>query len=334
MGGMPTITPVHADVTALEVDAIVNPTNSARWGAGGGVDGAVHRVGGPAILRDCVARFPHGLAAGDAGWTTAGNLRARWVIHTVGPSHAAGQRDRGLLESCYRRSLAVADELGARSVAFPLIGGGRFGWPRGEAITVAVEVITTAETRVDQVWLVANDTAVYEDIVGTLAQWTSFRILQGVQVLHRRYHQVRVYPAVSPTGMAWRALVMVAGNMADDGGVYARNTDEAIHYTSANGPWFAGPVPVTVATSPETVADDILAALPSLVPNANDPGYVAWFDGLMELVECHHALPIASADYFDDSLGWEIGWGSGLRYPPPPAAKRSSEAVSNTSTSA
>lgn len=320
---MPTITPVHGDITAQGVDAIVNPTNAAMR-AGGGVDGAVHRGGGPAILRDCVARFPHGLATGDAGWTTAGNLRARWVIHTVGPNHAAGQRDRGLLESCYRRSLAVADEVGAHSVAFPLIGGGRLGWPRREAITVAVEAIAATETRVDQVWLVAKDAAVYEDIVGTLAQWTSFRILQGVRVLHRRgYHLVRVYPAVSPTGMAWRALVTVAGNMVDDGGVYARDTDEAIHYTSANGPWFAGPVPVTVATSPETVADDILAALPSVAPSANDPGYVAWFDGLMELVERHHALPIASADYFDDSLGWEIGWGSGLRYPHPPRPPRS-----------
>jgi O-acetyl-ADP-ribose deacetylase (regulator of RNase III) len=94
---------------------------------GGGVDGAIHRAGGPAILRDCVARFPRGLATGDAGWTTAGDLPARWVIHTVGPNHRAGQRDRALLESCYRRALEVADELGARTVAFPLISAGTAG---------------------------------------------------------------------------------------------------------------------------------------------------------------------------------------------------------------
>ncbi|EKA60271.1 appr-1-p processing domain-containing protein [Janibacter hoylei PVAS-1] len=74
--------------------------------------GAIHRAGGPAVLEDCIARFPRGLATGDAGWTTAGDLPSRWVIHTVGPNHAAGQRDRSLLVSCYRRCLEVADELG------------------------------------------------------------------------------------------------------------------------------------------------------------------------------------------------------------------------------
>ena len=135
---------------------MVNPANSAMRG-GGGADGAIHRAGGPAVLRDCVERFPNGLATGDAGWTTAGDLPARWVIHTVGPNYSTGQTDRSLLESCYRRAVEVADELGVRSIAFPLISTGAFGWPRRDAIAAAVETIATVNTRVEDVRLVAFD---------------------------------------------------------------------------------------------------------------------------------------------------------------------------------
>ena len=120
---MSKVTVVLGDITTQRVDAIVNAANNAMRG-GGGVDGAIHAAGGPSILEDCIARFPHGLATGDAGWTTAGTLPARWVIHTVGPNFHAGQRDRTQLVSCYRRCLEVAHELGARTVAFPLISAG------------------------------------------------------------------------------------------------------------------------------------------------------------------------------------------------------------------
>ena len=100
------VTAVRGDITQQRVDAVVNAANSAMRG-GGGVDGAIHRAGGPAVLEDCVRRFPDGLATGDAGWTTAGDLPARWVIHVVGPNRHAGQTDRGLLTSCYSRALAV-----------------------------------------------------------------------------------------------------------------------------------------------------------------------------------------------------------------------------------
>lgn len=165
---MLTIRAVHGDITEQAVDAIVNPANTAMRG-GGGADGAIHRAGGPAILRDCITRFPRGLATGDAGWTTAGNLPARWVIHTAGPNYNAGERDRSLLESCYRRALEVADELGARSVAFPLISAGIFGWPREDAITVAVESIAAADTRVREVRLVVLDSEMYEQVLAQLA---------------------------------------------------------------------------------------------------------------------------------------------------------------------
>ena len=128
------------------------------------MDGAIHRGGGPAILRECIEKFPHGLATGDAGWTTAGDLAARWVIHTVGPNYNAGQRDRSLLEACYRRALAVADELEARVVAFPLISTGVFGWPRQDAIAAAVATIASADTHVDHVRLVAFDAAMHEQV--------------------------------------------------------------------------------------------------------------------------------------------------------------------------
>lgn len=146
---------VHGDLTTQQVDAIVNAANTALRG-GGGVDGAIHAAGGPAVLADCIARFPRGLATGDAGWTTAGSLTARWVIHTVGPNHAAGERDRSLLVSCYRRSLEVADELGARSVAFPLISAGIYAWPLDDAVAAAVETITGTTTWVERVLLVAH----------------------------------------------------------------------------------------------------------------------------------------------------------------------------------
>ena len=147
---------MQGDITTQEVDAVVNAASTAMRG-GGGVDGAIHRAGGPEVLRDCIARFPRGLATGDAGWTTAGNLPARWVIHTVGPNHAAGQRDRSLLVSCYRRCLEVADELGARTVAFPLVSAGIYGWPKGDAVACAVETRGTTPTEVEDVAIVVLD---------------------------------------------------------------------------------------------------------------------------------------------------------------------------------
>jgi O-acetyl-ADP-ribose deacetylase len=150
---------VEGDVTAQAVDAVVNAANSSLLG-GGGVDGAIHRNGGPAILEECRAlratRYPDGLPAGDSVATTAGNLPARWVIHTVGPVWHAGEavERAAILRSCYTRSLAVADELGAATVAFPLISSGAFGWPFDDAVLQALTALTKAETRVELARLV------------------------------------------------------------------------------------------------------------------------------------------------------------------------------------
>jgi len=154
------ITVVRGDITEQRVDAVVNAANN-RMRGGGGVDGAIHRAGGPAILEDCIARFPDGLATGAAGWTTAGDLPARWVIHVVGPNRHAGQTDRDLLTSCYARALAVADELGARSIAFPLVSAGVYGWPLEDAVAAAVDTLRTTPTDVVEARMVAFGAAAY-----------------------------------------------------------------------------------------------------------------------------------------------------------------------------
>ncbi len=151
---------VQGDITAQRVDAVVNAANSSLLG-GGGVDGAIHRRGGPAILAACRAlratTLPDGLAEGAAVATTAGELPANWVIHTVGPRYSRNEDRREVLRSCYRSCLAVADELGAATVAFPLISAGAFGWPTGDAVAQAVTAIRSTRTDVGTVTLVAFD---------------------------------------------------------------------------------------------------------------------------------------------------------------------------------
>ncbi|MFG2375039.1 O-acetyl-ADP-ribose deacetylase [Streptomyces sp. NPDC048504] len=162
---MTTITLVQGDITRQSADAIVNAANSSLLG-GGGVDGAIHRRGGPAILADCrklrASHYGKGLATGKAVATTAGELDARWVIHTVGPVYSREEDRSVLLTSCYRESLRVADELGARTVAFPAVSAGIFGWPMDDAARIAVETVRAAETSVEEVTFVLFDEAAYE----------------------------------------------------------------------------------------------------------------------------------------------------------------------------
>ena len=144
------ITLVTGDITEQRADAIVNAANSSLLG-GGGVDGAIHRRGGPAILAECrelrATRYPDGLPAGQAVATTAGNLAARWVIHTVGPVYSRREDRSAILASCYERSLAVADELGAATVAFPAVSAGIYGWPADDAARIALTTVRTTPSR-------------------------------------------------------------------------------------------------------------------------------------------------------------------------------------------
>jgi len=148
---------VTGDITSLAVDAIVNAANESLLG-GGGVDGAIHAAAGPGLLAEC--RTLGGCATGDAKATGGHLLAARWVIHTVGPVWRGGHRgEHDLLASCYRRSLAVADELGAASIAFPAISTGVYRFPRDEAADVAVATLQATSTGVERSLLVAFDDA-------------------------------------------------------------------------------------------------------------------------------------------------------------------------------
>jgi O-acetyl-ADP-ribose deacetylase (regulator of RNase III) len=152
----PDIVAVQADITRLEVDAVVNAANAALAG-GGGVDGAIHAAAGARDLQAACAALG-GCAPGDAKATDAFRLPARWIIHTVGPVWRGGREGEDqVLASCYRRSLEVADELGAASVAFPAISTGVYGYPRELAAGVAIATISAHPTRVQKVLLVAFD---------------------------------------------------------------------------------------------------------------------------------------------------------------------------------
>jgi O-acetyl-ADP-ribose deacetylase (regulator of RNase III) len=151
---MPHIELVEGDITTQDVDAIVNAANGSLMG-GGGVDGAIHRRGGPAVLEACreIRRrsYPDGLPTGDAVPTTAGDLPAAWVIHTVGPIYGSEPNAAELLARCHVSSLRVADELGVRSVAFPAISTGVYGYPLDEAAPIAIGTVRDARTTVAEV---------------------------------------------------------------------------------------------------------------------------------------------------------------------------------------
>lgn len=170
---MPKIRLTAGDITESRVDAVVNAANSSLMG-GGGVDGAIHRAGGPAILEECkkirAERYPDGLPSGQAVVTTAGNLPARWVIHTVGPVYSAHEDRSGLLASCHCESLRVADEVGAKSVAFPAISTGVYGYPLEEAAPVAVRAVAEADSRVEEVHFVLRGDAALNAFRDALGQ--------------------------------------------------------------------------------------------------------------------------------------------------------------------
>jgi O-acetyl-ADP-ribose deacetylase len=151
---------VAGDITAQDLDAIVNAANSTLLG-GGGVDGAIHRAAGPRLLEECrrlrATTLPDGLPVGHAVATGAGDLPARWVIHTVGPNRYRGQDDPALLAACFSASLDVAVDVGARTVAFPAVSGGAYGWDLDVVAEVAVDGVrrwATSAARADEVDLV------------------------------------------------------------------------------------------------------------------------------------------------------------------------------------
>ena len=163
--GSTTLDAQRVDITTLDVDAIVNAANGSLLG-GGGVDGAIHRAAGPELLAAC--RTLGGCDVGDAKATPGFQLPARWIIHTVGPRYAREDDRSELLASCYRESLRVADELGARTVAFPAVSAGIYGWPMDDAARIAVETVRAADTDVEEVRFVLFDEPAYDAFAGQL----------------------------------------------------------------------------------------------------------------------------------------------------------------------
>ena len=161
----PRITLVRGDITQQQTDAIVNAANSSLLG-GGGVDGAIHRAGGPEILEACRAlrasKYGRGLPTGQAVATTAGRLPSRWVIHTVGPVYSTTEDRSTLLAACHTTSLAVADTLAAKTIAVTDIYTGIFGWPITDAARIAIATVRAATTDVEEVRFVLFDDSALE----------------------------------------------------------------------------------------------------------------------------------------------------------------------------
>ncbi len=164
---------VLGDITQFRADAIVNAANSGLLG-GGGVDGAIHRAAGPSVLDECrklrTTTLPEGLPTGEAVATSAGRLSARWIIHTVGPIYSGRPRDADLLAAAHRNSIAVARQLGARSLAFPAISTGVYGYPIEEAAPVAVAAVAEGARDLEITFVLFDPRvlAVYEDAVREL----------------------------------------------------------------------------------------------------------------------------------------------------------------------
>ncbi|MDQ6649564.1 MAG: O-acetyl-ADP-ribose deacetylase [Actinomycetota bacterium] len=170
------LTLVRGDITEQAVDAVVNAANSSLLG-GGGVDGAIHRRGGPEVLAECRALragpLVDGLPVGEAVATTAGRLPARWVIHVVGPVWSATQDRSERLSSCYVEALRVADELGARTVAFPAVSAGVYGWPMDDAARIAVSTVLAASTSVQEARFVLFGDEAYAAFAAAVAAATA-----------------------------------------------------------------------------------------------------------------------------------------------------------------
>jgi O-acetyl-ADP-ribose deacetylase (regulator of RNase III) len=164
---------VQGDITKESTDVIVNAANTGLRG-GGGVDGAIHRAGGAAILQECIEKYPNGCKTGEARITTAGLMKAKWVIHTPGPVWRGGQQDEGLLlQNSYQNSLLLANDYGTKSIAFPSISTGVYGFPIDKASNIAIQTVIdhARDTSIEEVHFVlfsSSDFKIYEETLNRI----------------------------------------------------------------------------------------------------------------------------------------------------------------------
>ncbi|MWC00123.1 macro domain-containing protein [Agromyces seonyuensis] len=301
---MSIVTALQGDLTVQAVDAVVNAASPAMRG-GGGVDGAIHRAGGPSILAECIERFPHGLPVGEAGWTGAGDLPARWVVHAVGPNRHVGETDPAVLVSAFRRSLEVAALLGAESVAVPLIGAGVYGWSVRDSANAAVAALSGMPGQFEEVRIVHPDADVVRTVEGALRMGTTVRLLEGVRELHRRGFQgVRVRCGLAPSGLFWRFHVLTP-----EGGDLGWSSGAEHDYFGLH---------VDPSTPSGAVADRMLELLPPIEPS-RDPVYAGWLSGLIAVAVAEHAAPFSFADFPLEHPGYSVGAAAYPYEPDPPA---------------
>lgn len=332
LGGMVNVKVEVGNVALQEVDAVVNPANKRMRGDFGAqsVESAIYAASGPQLAAHVRKAFPDGLSVGETGTTPGFDLPAGHIVHVVVPRHQQHQEGSEALVAAYEKSLQAASDVGAQSLALPILGAGFNGWPLEVSVKAALEALRSLPPQLSEVTLVAGDESRAEAVEMGLSEAVPLRLLQGVGVLHRKgYGQVGIFPSISPNGVSWRLPIKAVPRCEDFG--WETGGGRVVRYGTAGGTkvdiWEdhtrIGRLRLTSLSTPEDAANLILAGLGPLKPTAC-PGYEIWYAALLSVCEGLGALPISYADFYDRD-GWEIigypdDYGGQIVFPRPPGA--------------